>query len=290
VRYNEADKEQYMIKKLVASIAMLTAAVIIFSACASGGKTSLVTAAGSSALMPLVQEGANEFMKKNIGAVINVEGGGSGAGLSKVAAKSCDIGNSDIAAEDMLTKQQASSLGDHRVCAVGFAIVVSGDVTVTNLTTQQLFDIFTGKIRNWKDVGGSGNDIVILKRPSTSGTRAVFDKYVLNGAEEADGIALIEESSEMIKAALSVNKGAVSYLALPYIDSSVKTVKLNGVSPTAENIKSGDYTLWSYEHMYTNGEASGTTKAFLDFIMSPGFATEITKLGYIPVSEMKVTR
>lgn len=278
-----------MIKKFVVSIAIFTAAVFIFSACASGGKASPVTAAGSSALMPLVQEGANEFMAKNAGAIINVEGGGSGAGLSKVAAKSCDIGNSDLAAEDMLTKQQAASLSDHRICAVGFAIVVSGDVTVTNLTTQQLVDIFTGKIRDWKDVGGSGGGIVILKRPSTSGTRAVFDKYVLNGAEEADGIALIEESSEMIKAALSVNKGAVSYLALPYIDGSVKTIQLDGVSLTAENIKSGDYPLWSYEHMYTNGEASGTAKAFLDFMTSPGFATEITKLGYIPVSEMKAT-
>jgi phosphate transport system substrate-binding protein len=279
-----------MIKKFFAVIAVVMLSAFILSGCASGNSSSSITAAGSSALKPLVQEGANEFMAKNSGISIKVDGGGSGTGLSKVAAKSCDIGNSDVDASDMLTQQQAESLKDHRICVVGIAIVVSGDVAVTNLTTRQVIDIFTGKITNWKDAGGSDTEIVLLKRPSNSGTRAVFDKFVLGGAEEASGVVLMEESSEMIKAALSANKGAISYLALPYVDDTVKTLQYNGVSPTSENIENGDYPLWSYEHMYTNGEPTGTIMAFIDFMKSSDFAPEIAKLGYIPVSEMKVSR
>lgn len=279
-----------MKKKMIFVIAILTAAAILLSGCGiSKTSASSITASGSSALEPLVQEGADEFMATNIGIAIKVQDGGSGTGLSQVAAKTCDIGDSDLYAADMLSVQQASPLVDHRICVVGFAIVTSNDVTVTDLTTQQLKDIFAGKLTNWKDLGGSDEEIVILKRPASSGTRAVFDKYVLGGAEEASGVALIEESSQVLKNALAVNKGAISYLALPYVDSTVKTLEYNGIEPTAENIENGKYPLWSYEHMYTNGEASGTVKAFLDFMESHEFAPEITKLGYIPTSEMKVS-
>lgn len=253
--------------------------------------TGSVTAVGSSALQPLAQEGANEFMAKNTGVTVQVQGGGSGTGLTQVSQKACDIGDSDLYAEDKLAADQAKALVDHKVCVVGFATVVSSDVTVKNLTSQQLIDIFTGKVTNWKDVGGADEKITILNRPASSGTRFTFKKYALKGADEATGVALTEESSGAIKTALAANPGSISYLAIPYtLDGSVKTVQFEGVDPTNDNIKSGKYAIWSYEHMYTNGEAAGAVKAFLDFMVSSDFAPQVTKLGYIPISEMTVSR
>lgn len=259
-------------------------------AAASEGVSGSVTALGSTALQPLVEKAAEMFMSKNPDAKIQVQGGGSGTGLTQVAQGGADIGNSDVFAEEKLPADQATGLIDHKVCVVGFATVVNPKVTVDNLTEQQLIDIFTGKITNWKDAGGSDMKIVVLNRPASSGTRATFKKYALKGNDEVSGVALTEDSSGTIKKAIADNEGSISYLAFPYIDDTVKALKFNGVEPKAENVISGQYTIWSYEHMYTKGEAAGAAKAFLDYITGGEFKSAITELGYIPNSDMKVSR
>ena len=149
----------------------------------SAAVSGTVTAAGSSALLPLAQEAATEFMKNNPDCVVTVNGGGSGEGLKQVADGSVDIGNSDVAAEEKLDASAASGLTDHEVALVAMAPVVSKDLDIDNLTTDQLIQVFTGKVTNWKDVGGPDEDIVLVTRPSSSGTRATFKKYALNGEE-----------------------------------------------------------------------------------------------------------
>ncbi len=248
------------------------------------------TAVGSSALQPLAEKAAQMFMEKNSGASIQVQGGGSGTGLSQVSEGGADIGNSDLYAAEKLDEAKAKELVDHKVCVVGFATVVNSKVTVDNLTKQQLIDIFTGKVTNWKDVGGSDMKIVIVNRPSSSGTRATFKKYALDGAEEAAGLALTEDNSGTVRKAIADTDGAISYLALSYVDTSVKALKYEGVEAKAENITAGTYPIWSYEHMYTKGEPTGVVKAFVDFMMSDDFKATITELGYIPNSDMKVSR
>lgn len=254
------------------------------------GISGSATAAGSSALQPLAERAAELYMAKNKDAKIQVQGGGSGTGLTQVAEGGCDIGNSDVFAEEKLPADQASTLVDHKVCVVGFATVVNPEVKVDNLTKQQLTDIFTGKVTNWKEVGGDDLKIVILNRPKSSGTRATFKKYALDGAEEAEGQALTEESSGAIKKALTDTKGSISYLALSYVDSSVKALKYDGVEPTVDNVKNGTYPIWSYEHMYTKGEGSAVAVDFINYMMSDEFKSTIVELGYIPNSEMKVSR
>jgi len=249
-----------------------------------------ITAAGSSALLPLVEEAATQFMGKNPNAKINTQAGGSGTGLTMVSEGSVEIGNSDIFANEKLDEDKAKELVDHKVCVVGFATVVNPDVNVDDVSKQQLIDIFTGKITNWKDLGGADQKIVILNRPTSSGTRATFKKYALDGQEEAQGIALTEENSGSIRKAVADTPGAISYLALSYVDSSIKALKLEGVEPTKENITSGKYPIWSYEHMYTKGEPSGLTKAFLDYMMSDEVKPLVEELGYISSSDMKVSR
>lgn len=255
-----------------------------------------ITASGSSALKPLADEVANIFKQKNPDASINIQTGGSGTGLSNVAEGTVDIGNSDIFSnEGKLTDDQAKSLVDHQVCVVGFAAVVNPKVTVDNLTKQQLVDIFTGKITNWKDVGGADQKIVIISRPDSSGTKATFKKYALDGAKEAAGNALKEDSSGAVSTAVSQTEGSISYLASSYFTdadskSKVKALKLDGVEMSKANITSGKYNIWSYEHMYTKGEATGLAKAFIDFFKTDDAKKAMEKLGYIPSADMKVKR
>jgi phosphate transport system substrate-binding protein len=255
----------------------------------SGSASGSITAVGSSALQPLVEEAASQFMAKNPGAQIVVQGGGSGTGLSQVSQGAADIGNSDVFAEEKLSAEEVAQLVDHKVCVVGMAAVVNPDITVDNVTQQQLIDIFTGKITNWKDLGGPDVKIQLVNRPKSSGTRATFKTYALKGAEEAQGIE--QDSSGTVRKIINETPGAIGYLALSYLDGSVKPLKLDGVEPTKENIIEGKYPVWAYEHMYTKGEPTGLAKDFLDYMLSDEVQkTLVPELGYIPVTEMKVER
>ncbi|MDI6711510.1 MAG: phosphate ABC transporter substrate-binding protein [Thermoanaerobacterales bacterium] len=248
-----------------------------------------ITAVGSTALQPLVEEAANAFMAENSGVKISVQGGGSGTGLSQVSSGGADIGNSDVFAEEK-DGIDASQLKDHKVCVVGFALVTHPSNKVDNLTKQQIKDIFTGKIKNWKEVGGDDQKIVLVNRAKGSGTRATFKKYVMDGTEEAKGDAE-QESSGTVRKIVSETPGAISYLALSYVDGSVKAMKIDGAEPSTDNIGTGKYPFWSYEHMYTKGEPTGAVKAFLDYMVSDEVQkTLVEKLGYIPITAMQVER
>ncbi len=248
-----------------------------------------ITAVGSTALLPLVEEAAKQFMAKYPKVQIGVQGGGSGTGLSQVSSGAADIGNSDIFAEEK-SGIDASKLVDHKVCVVGMACVVNPKVTVDNLTKQQLIDIFTGKITNWKEVGGPDQKIALINRAKGSGTRATFKKFALDGAEETAG-AMEIDSSGQVKKTVAETPGAISYLALSYLDNTIKAIKIDGVAPTEENICNGTYPVWAYEHMYTLGPPAGLKKAFLDYMMSEEVQnTLVPKLGYIPATKMKVER
>ena len=247
-----------------------------------------VTAAGSSALLPLAQEAATEFMKNNPDCIVTVNGGGSGEGLKQVADGSVDIGNSDVAAEEKLDASAASGLTDHEVALVAMAPVVSKDLAVDNLTTDQLIQVFTGKVTNWKDVGGPDEDIVLVTRPSSSGTRATFKKYALNGEEEASNQALETDDSGTLTQTVAATEGAIGYVALSYLtdNTDLKAVSIDGVEPTLENVYSGDYKVWSYEHMYTKGDGSEAAQAFLKFMVSDEFASNVEKMGYGVVASL----
>ena len=256
---------------------------------ASGDSLSgTVTASGSSALLPLAQAAADKFMESNPDLVITVNGGGSGEGLKQVADGSVDIGNSDVSAEEKLDADVAKTLTDHEVAIVAMAPVVNKDLGITSLTTDQLVSIFTGKVTNWKDVGGPDEEILLVTRPSSSGTRATFKKWALNGEEEASNEALETDDSGTLVQTVSTNKGAIGYVALSYLvnNTDVQAVAIDGVEPTLENAYSGEYKVWSYEHMYTNGEGSKEAQSFIEYMCGDEFASEIEKMGYGVVSKL----
>lgn len=252
-----------------------------------------ILAVGSSALQPLVDQVSKKFMDQNAKVSIQVQGGGSGTGLTQVSGGQADIGNSDVFAEEKLEAAQASELVDHQVAVVAMAAVVNPDVTIDNLTKDQLVQIFTGKITNWKDVGGPDQKIQIVNRPSSSGTRATFEKYALGTKTDDLEGAIQEDSSGTVKKLVAETPGAIGYLALSYLDDKVKTVKYEGVEATVDNVANGTYPVWAYEHMYTKGEPNEIVKAFLDYIVSDevqGDEGDVVELGYIPIKKMQVTR
>lgn len=247
-----------------------------------------ITGSGSSALLPLAKAAADGFMQENPNVTVTMNGGGSGEGLKQVAAGSVNIGNSDVFASEKLDATQAAGLVDHKVCTITMAPVVNKDLGVKDLTTAQLTDIFTGKTTNWKEVGGPDEKIVLVTRPSSSGTRALFKTWALGGAEEASNQSLETDDSGTLLQTVSQNKGAIGYVALSYLvgKDKVQPVAIDGVEPTLENTYNGKYKVWGYEHMYTKGEPDKVTKSFLDYMMGDKFAKDLEKMGYGVSSKM----
>lgn len=258
------------------------------------GPSGKVTVSGSSALLPLTKDAAQKFKAKNDQVSITLNAGGSGTGLKQVSEGSVDIGNSDVFAKEKLPEAKAAELVDHKVAVTVMAPVVSKEIgtNVKSLTKAQLQDIFTGKVTNWKDVGGPDEAVVLITRPSTSGTRALFTKYALDGKEELSNKSMETDDSGTLVQTVSQTKGAIGYVALSYLmnNNTVTPLAIDGVEPTLDNVYNGKYPVWGYEHMYTKGEATGAVKAFIDFIMSKDYSADIEKQGYGVASKMKVTR
>ena len=253
-----------------------------------------ITAAGSSALKPLADDAADSFLNDHPDVSITIDAGGSGEGLKQVSEGTVDIGNSDVAAEDKLDETAAKELVDHQVCVVTMAPIVNKDVAeagVKSLTKEQLISIFTRKTTNWKDVGGPDENIVLVTRPESSGTRATFQKYALDGNEEASNTSMETDDSGVLLTNVKSTNGAIGYVALSYLtgDAGVETVAIDDVEPTLENTYSGKYPVWTFEHMYTKGEPNEVTKAFLDYITGDEYGAQMEKLGYGVASKMTAT-
>jgi phosphate transport system substrate-binding protein len=305
-------EEFFQMKRLkhLSLLTLLSALMVIMAACGGGTSTeksegnaskeapkteekkelsgSLVIS-GSSAMQPLVAAAAEEFMAENPNVDIQVNAGGSGTGLSQVAEGSVQIGNSDVFAEEK-EGIPADELVDHKVAVVGMTAAVNPKVGIKDIKKDDLIKVFTGKITNWKELGGEDQKIVLVNRPDSSGTRAIFNKFALDGATPAEGIT--EDSSNTVKKIISETDGAIGYLAFSYFtDDTVTPLAIDGVEATAENVQTGDFPVWAYQHSYTKGEPTELAKAFLDYLMSDDIQTTLLKeQGYLPVTKMKVER
>lgn len=247
-----------------------------------------ITAVGSSALQPLVETASEEYQSLYPGRFINVQGGGSGTGLSQVQSGAVNIGNSDVFAEEK-NGIDASKLVDHKVAVVGITPIVNKGVGIADISLENLRKIFLGEITNWKEIGGNDIEIVLLNRATGSGTRATFEKWVLDGKTAIR--AQEQDSSGMVRSIVADTPGAISYTAFSYVSEDIDTLSIDGVEPTDENVIENKWDIWSYEHMYTLGEPEELTKEFLAFMLSDDVQEKIVgELGYIPILKMKVER
>ena len=243
-----------------------------------------VTASGSTALLPLLKPAQEEFQKKYEKATVSVAGGGSFTGLNQVAAGSVNIGNSDVVATE---EYKDKGLVDHQVAVAPFVFVANPDVSVDNLTGQQYVDIFTGKVTNWKEVGGKDQKITLIHRAKSSGSRATIAEIVLKGAAFTDN-AVIQDSNGAVRSAIASTPGAIGYVDAAYADNTVKALAYNGEKYSVAAVTSGKYPVYAYEHMFTKGEATGAVKAFIDYVMSTEFQENyVEKNGFVPMTKMK---
>ena len=257
---------------------------------------------GSTALDPLVSAAATLFTQEHPAVMIDRHAIGSRNGLKAVANPQgltttdnikdngtsivgiADIGTSDIYADPV--QYPNPDLTDHIVCVVPFVMIINPAVTITSLTQQQIIDIFsTGKIANWKDVGGPDLPIKPIVRPASSGTRATFRKYVLGGRDEKVP-PTNTDVSQAIHDAVATTPGAISYISKAYVDDQVKAIAIGGFDASATNIRSGNYTFWSYEHMYTLDDTKPLIAAFLAFMTSPQVQQIAQTKQYLPIDSV----
>lgn len=251
--------------------------------------TTTLTAAGSTALLPLLMASAEVYSARHPQTLITVTGGGSRAGLAAVAAGTVDLGMSDTPATGY------PNLVDHHVCVVGYVVLANPGVGVAGVTKQQLRDIFAGKLTNWKQLGGADVRIVPIERPPGSGTRLVFDRNIMGPVPEVDSGAM-EDVTGTLLGDVRTTPGAISYAAFVGIKSygdagfaavdGVTELAIDGAKPTEEEIGAGTYPLWSFEHVYTNGPPGRDASRFLALVESN--VETVHALGFIPMRVMSV--
>jgi phosphate transport system substrate-binding protein len=246
---------------------------------------------GSDTILPLAQAEAEEFMNESSGKSVSVTGGGSGVGIAAFVDGQVDIAT---ASREMNTNETeaAKKNGINPVKTTiaydGITVVVNPANPVSNLTFAQIRGIYNGSISNWKEVGGENKKIVVIARDSTSGTYADFKKDVLLGDEYRPDV-LTQSGTGPIVIEVSQNPDAIGYIGFAYLDQSTKALSLdkgNGsVAPTSESILNGAYPLSRALLFYTNGEPSGLTKEFVDFVLSEKGQTVVSKVGYVPLKK-----
>ena len=248
--------------------------------------TGSLNVSGSTALAPLVTAVAKDYQAKCSGASITVGLGGSGTGLAQVESGGVQIGNSDL-----FKKSGQADLVDHQVAVVIFTVVINSKVTgVTNLTTAQLKSIYSGQTTNWSQVGGPSLPIVVVSRPTSSGTRGTFQNYILGGPEKISGpSSLTTDSTGTVIKNIEQTAGSIGYAAsnaAKKAGSGLTIVNIDGNAPTADLVKNNTYKFWNIEHMYTKGPATGLAQALIDYMGSTDGKTEASKLDFLLISDM----
>jgi phosphate transport system substrate-binding protein len=221
---------------------------------------------GSTTVLPLAQAAAEQFMAKNPGAKVDVQGTGSSQGITGATDGTLDIGTSS---RDL--KPEETGLTDHKVAVDAVAIVVHPGNKVSNLTSQQVTDILSGKITNWKDVGGKDAKIQVVGRDEASGTRDYVQMTIIGKDKKFPADALAMPGTGQLKAAVAQTPEAIGYMSAAQVDKTVKAVKVDGVAPSQQTVDNQTYKFWRYLHMLTKGPAKGLAKLYLDFIMTPDF-------------------
>lgn len=269
-------------KRLLASTAAVLLGVSLAAAApldAFKGLKGNLDIAGGTAHIPVMKDAARNIMESNPDIRITVAGGGSGVGVQKVGEGLAQIGNTGRALKD--SEVQKYGLVSFPFAIDGVAVAVNPGNPVSELSKSRLIDIFSGKISNWKEVGGNDAPITLYVREDGSGTRETFEERALNKGTSAASANVINSNGAM-KTALSRDPNAIGYVGIGHLDDSVKGIVLDGMTPSQKNAADGTYKVTRLLYMNTKGRPEGLTKAFVDYIYSPDGEASIAKAGYIP--------
>lgn len=252
--------------------------------------SSSITIKGSDTTLPISQKLAEQYMLENSGETLIVTGGGSGVGISSLMAETTDIAQSSrkIKFDEVLKIEDAGKSIEEIVIAYdAMAIVVHPENKVSDLTRQQLEDIFTGKIQNWSELGGDDLKIIPYSRETSSGTYEFFKESVLNDKNYVNGIMSMPATGAIIQ---SVNQtpGAIGYVGLAYLNDDVKAINVsydgeNFVQPSIENAKNNTYPVVRPLYFYHSADVNENVKKFIEYSLSPTGQKLIEEIGFITV-------
>ena len=245
-----------------------------------------ITIQGSDTMLNVATAWSEAFMDANPGVDISVQGGGSGTGIASLINGTVDAANASRGIKDEeVTEAQANGVDpvEHAVAIDGIAVVINPANDVTDLTIDQLGQIFRGEITNWKDVGGADAEIVLLSRDSSSGTYEYFKEAVVGEDAEYAASAKLLASNQAIADEVAANEGAIGYIGLGYLSSDLKVVAVDGVQASVTTAADGSYPISRYLYMYTNGEADGVMAAYLEWILSAEGQQIVSDEGFVPV-------
>ncbi|MDO4467754.1 MAG: phosphate ABC transporter substrate-binding protein [Bacillota bacterium] len=271
-------------KKMMAG---LIGSMTMFSLVACGGNTGTesntlngtVTLAGSTSMEKLCEAMSESFMEEYPEITVTVEYTGSGAGIESLVNKSIDIGNASRGLKD---GEKEKGAVENVVAIDGIAVITDKENSVSDLSTQQLSDIYTGKISNWKDLGGKDEAIVVIGREAGSGTRGAFEELL--AVEDTCKYAQELDSTGAVLAKVASTPGAIGYVSLDVVDDTVSSISLNGVEANEKNILAGQYLLSRPFVMATMGEISeqnDLVKTWFSYIQSEDGQYVIKQLGLI---------
>lgn len=266
-------------------ITLMVVGIMMFGATNLFAAKKSITMAGSTTVLPVAQKAAEAFMDINPSVNISVRGGGSGVGIASLISKTVDIGNSSRAIKDKelaTAKQKGVNPIGNIIALDGLAIVVHPQNSLSEISIKTLKDIYTGKITNWKALGGPDKEIVVVSRDVASGTFEVFKEKVLGGNKTKED-ALMLASNKAVATTVQETPGAIGYVGVGYLSEGVKSLKVEGVVPSNKTVQDGTYKLARPLYMYTNGTPKGLVKNFIDFILSTNGQKLVSETGYVPV-------
>lgn len=238
-----------------------------------------IKVSGSTTVQPIAQAAADKLISMNSALTISVAGGGSGTGIKETTSGANNIGMSSRA----LTADESAPLTQFVIANDGIALVVNNANSMKNLTREQAEKIFLGEITNWKDVGGANAPILVQTRETGSGTLATLDELLL----EKKGVvatATPYASTELLKQAVAAEPNAIGFISAGYVDSSVKALSLDNITPNEETISGGSYGLSRSLYVFTKGAPAGVNAMFIDYLRSESCQSGIIeKEGYVPI-------
>lgn len=243
------------------------------------GKQGQIDIAGGTAHIPVMKQAAQDIMDFNPQIRITITGGGSGVGVQKVGEGLVNIGNTGRALKE--SEIQTYGLQSFPFAIDGVAVCVNTNNPVGALSKEQLIDIFSGKIKNWSEVGGADAPISLYAREDGSGTRDTFEELALNKGQTV-GSANVVNSNGAMKTAVQQDPNAIGYVGIGHLSEQIKGVALDGMVPSQENAADGSYKITRLLYMNTKGQPEGITKDFIDYIFSERGQEIIREAGYIP--------
>jgi phosphate transport system substrate-binding protein len=273
---------------LIVALPIVLVAAILCAGCTGENRTpahaETLLVSGSTTVLPVAQLTAEAFMAENPDVDLQISGGGSSVGIQAVGGGTADIGMASRDLKDS-EKEAYPDLVGHVVALDGIVIIVNPENSAGSLTLDEVRGIYNGTYRNWNELGGPDQEIVVTGRDSASGTREFFHEAVMK-KEDFVETQLEKNSNGAVKQTVAQTPGAIGYVGLGYIDASVKALPIDAgsgpVEPTIENIEDGTYPIARELFMFTRGEPTGLAAEYLSFISSPEGQQIIRDAGFVP--------